>query len=736
MDSQKPVHNAEKEKPKENGNEKAQANDKAPEKKTKKSGVWRRYGYYIFFIAVFLMFELVLRLATVKRFGFSGFLYSAGFNVILSFLVCYALTFASKKTRVAVNNAVLIIAAVLYISQIIYYGVFGTYYNTESMMNAGQIVQFWPTILKTAWARLFYILLCALPIPAYNLYVRRTTVASPEKKIKKLPRMEAYRLRRRRRINLCASIAVYVIVIIAIVPFASDPTAAYSKYFGQDSYEESIKRAGLLSTLHVDLLKVFINEDASGSLIDSDGHGGDLFIDYYTASPSAEAGGGEETDPPNGEGTAGPSGEEASVPPPPPKEYGYNMMDIDFDALYASEKNNAVKGLHEYFAYQRPSQKNEYTGMFEGYNLLMFCAEAFSPFAVDPELTPTLYKLVNEGFHFTDFYTPIWWVSTSDGEYVACTGLIPRSSGGWSFRGSATNYLPFVMGNQLKSLGYKTNAYHDHTYTYYGRDLSHPNMGYTYKGVGNGLTLPKIRWPNSDLEMMEATIDEYIYNQPFHAYYMTVSGHLEYNFPGNAMASRNRAAVANLPYSDACKAYIACNIELDKALAYTLERLNAAGIAEKTLIVLSADHYPYGLKKEGETFDGISEMLGHKVDEVFEMHKNNLIIYAQGMEPVTVDKPCSSLDIIPTISNLLGLEFDSRLLMGRDILSNSDALVIFKDRSFITDKGYYIKGKEFVPNPGVTVDDDYARLISSAIDAKFTASTRILENDYYRKVFG
>jgi len=259
-------------------------------------------------------------------------------------------------------------------------------------------------------------------------------------------------------------------------------------------------------------------------------------------------------------------------------------------------------------------------------------------------------------------------------------------------------------------------------------------MGYVYKGVGNGPVLPGKRRPNSDLEMMEATIDEYMYDQPFHAYYMTVSGHLEYNFLGNAMAIRNKAAVADLTLSDPCKAYIACNIELDKALAYTLERLNAAGIAEKTVIVLSADHHPYGLPGQ-DGIEGVSEFLGRPVEKTFELYKNHLVIYVQGMEPVVIDQPCSSVDIIPTISNLLGLEFDSRLLMGRDILSDSDPLVIFKDRSFITDKGYYKRGEEFVPNPGVEVADDYRRLISSAIDAKFTASARMLDLDYYRKVF-
>jgi len=260
-------------------------------------------------------------------------------------------------------------------------------------------------------------------------------------------------------------------------------------------------------------------------------------------------------------------------------------------------------------------------------------------------------------------------------------------------------------------------------------------MGYEYKGVGNGLELPQIVWPNSDLEMIQVTVDDYIDQQPFHAYYMTVSGHFEYSWGGNMMSRRNRDAVEHLQMSEAAKAYIACHIELDKALEYLMKRLNDAGIAENTFIVLSTDHYPYGLPGV-DGVDGISEFLGHPVDKNFEIYENNLIIYAQGMEPVTVDKPSSSLDIIPTVSNLMGLEFDSRFLMGRDILSNSDALVIFWNRSFITENGRRIRNGDFVPNPGVTVDDDYADNIRALIDAKFTVSASILDLDYYRRVFG
>lgn len=105
-------------------------------------------------------------------------------------------------------------------------------------------------------------------------------------------------------------------------------------------------------------------------------------------------------------------------------------------------------------------------------------------------------------------------------------------------------------------------------------------------------------------------------------------------------------------------------------------------------------------------------------------------------EPIKVEKIGSSLDILPTVLNLFGVEFDSRLLIGKDILSDTDPLVILSDRSFITDKGRYNSiTEEFVPNEGVQIEEGYIQEINNIIYRKYQMSRLILENDYYRIVF-
>jgi len=286
------------------------------------------------------------------------------------------------------------------------------------------------------------------------------------------------------------------------------------------------------------------------------------------------------------------------------------------------------------------------------------------------------------------------------------------------------------MGNQLRDLGYDTRAYHNHTYTYYDRHESHPNMGYEYVGVGNGLNVTKL-WPESDLEMMEQTLPQLVGDTPFHAYYMTVSGHMNYNFPGNDMARKHKEEVAHLEMSETAKAYLACQMELDRALEYTLSYLEETGHLEDTVICLSADHYPYGLD-----VSVLEELNGGEVDMRFDVLRSTLILWSGDMtESVTVTKPCSSMDILPTLSNLFGLEYDSRLLMGRDALSDSPALVMLSDRSFITDLGRYdAKRSAFTPNEGEEVPEDYAQKILEEVNQIFSNSKLVLEQDYYGKL--
>ena len=452
--------------------------------------------------------------------------------------------------------------------------------------------------------------------------------------------------------------------------------------------------------------------------------------------------------------SADPSDGGSETPSETPVVYGYNTLDIDFDALAAGTSDSTLQALHQYLGGLTPSQQNEYTGMFEGKNLILITAEAFSPYVISEELTPTLYRLTHEGFVFNNYYQPNWTQSTSGGEFAVMTGIIPNWFGNLTaFNASADKNMATALGWQFRELGYNVPAWHDNEYTYYNRDETHPNLGYDYQGIGNGLVLATNQWPNSDLEMMQATVDGYISDYvengtPFHAYYMTVSGHCNYNWGGNAMARKHQAE-AQAAYPDASEtvqAYIACNLELEAAMTYLVEQLEEAGIADDTLIVLTPDHYPYQMA--AADVDYYNELRGFTdTERDTSRYRNTLIMWSAAIEePVEVDTPCSSIDIVPTLCNLFGLDYDSRLYSGRDVFAtNYEAdqastcmpLVIFANTGFgnswITAAGTYEASTgTFTPNEGITVDDNYVSLVSQLVQAKYTYAKQMIQQDYYQ----
>jgi phosphoglycerol transferase MdoB-like AlkP superfamily enzyme len=199
------------------------------------------------------------------------------------------------------------------------------------------------------------------------------------------------------------------------------------------------------------------------------------------------------------------------------------------------------------------------------------------------------------------------------------------------------------------------------------------------------------------------------------------------------MAKKHKEAVADSGLSDPAAAYIACHMELDKALEYVLAELEAAGELENTVICMSGDHYPYGLDDTG----AIDELTAPGTEaDIIEKYRSTLILWCGGMaEPVVVEKPCSSIDVIPTLLNLFGLDYDSRILTGRDILSTAPGLVATNKKCFVSDLGkYYSTTDTFLPNEGVTVPEDYVATTYKEVQRMFTYSDRILFNDYYRKL--
>lgn len=420
---------------------------------------------------------------------------------------------------------------------------------------------------------------------------------------------------------------------------------------------------------------------------------------------------------------------------------GKNELDIDF-SLMAEKDSGAFAELDEYVASLQASSKNKYTGLFEGKNLIFITAEAFTEEVIDKNLTPTLYRLANKGIQFTDFYQPSG-AGTTGGEYCNLFGMLP-TAGGSSVKKTATHLNRMTLASLLSEQGYYGKAYHNNDYTFYDRHKTHINLGFSdgYEGVGNGLEdIITSQWPESDLEMIQGTLPTYINKEPFYIYYMSVSGHSLYNFSKNAMSKKHQEQVKDLECSEPVKAYIACQLELEDALTYLVKQLEESNMADDTVIVISADHFPYGLDQDSGSMTNLQELYGVPIENDFVRDHNRLIVWSGCLEkdePIVVDTPVSSIDILPTLCNLFAVDFDSRLLPGRDVFSDAIPLVYTLGYDWKTDKGTYLAGRgKFIPtHEGEEVSEDYIETMKNIVANKITYSKSVLQKDYFRHLFG
>ena len=662
----------------------------------------KKHGFALFFPVSIFYLEIVFSLfvyisswgslsilKTILYVLFSSAMFGGIFYILSSLI-------KNPKWNRAIAIIILTLVFLLFSTQLIYYSFFKMPLTFNAVGGAGQAAEFYSIVLLLILKRLYALVAFAVPLLFFIIFG------------KKFFSFERSNIRVK-GVVLAACVVAYLGTLISVQCTVGQANGAYTYYHEVYNVEPTQRILGVMTNFRLDIKRTIFGFQEQLGNDQQD----------YIELPSGN------------NNVTGPN----SNPVIPPTPYGYNKMDIDFDSLIANETDEDLISMHQYFSASKGTQKNEYTGMFKDQNLIVLCCESFSTLAIDEKLTPTLYRLATEGFEFTNFYVPLWWTSTTDGEYTACMSLVPKT-GVWSHRESAENYLPFCLGNQFNALDYGVYAYHNHDYRYYDRQITYPAMGYEkYKGKDGGyeggLDIASY-WPESDLEMIKETVDEYVNDDKFHTYYMTVSGHAAYTYFGNYMAYKNQEYVKDLGLSEGASAYLAANLELEFAMEYLLSSLDKAGKLENTVIVMYADHYPYALSK-----DAIDELAGHEVESTFELYKNTLVIWKYGMEHTVVDTPCSSLDVLPTVSNLFGLEYDSRLLMGTDIFAPDGHLVMFNDRSWITDVASYDAVKDKVTSlTGAEVSDEYIETVNTVVKQRFIYSVKILETDYWGVVFG
>lgn len=694
------------------------------------------------FAVVILLLEITAKLLTTGISGAGNFWFAAFVPALSLFLAGITNWFSPKVNRI-INAVIIGLVTFYYCIQIVYFAMFDSFLSFALLGLGGDaIANFGGNIwdeLAIVWYKLVIIF---IPFAAY-------LVLSINKVIKDKKYSVPMHI-----IALVLSLPVWMLGVLLLKVDGNTRTSAYYAYTNQLSdTDTTAEKLGLLPTTLVEAGMGKLNHGLPKEETPEDnGDDPNKIINIFaTDTPTPTA-----TPVPEVTTAPGPTDIITATPTssPTPTPIQYWTSGIDFKELAKVAPNADIKALCEYFDTVDPTQKNEYTGIFEGYNLVYICAEAFSDYAVNKDFTPTLYKLANNGVVLKNYYNS-FLNTTTNGEFAFATSLWPDVSRKnvdtgaktGSFPQSSSKYMMYGIGRMFANEGASTFGFHNYLGSYYDRENSWANLGISTLRFMDGKNPMKFssNWITSDLEMMQQAVDDFINEDRFLVYSMTFSGHGRYSTSKNSNAKKNHAEAAKINkecgynYSEEALCYMAANMELDKALEYLINRLEEAGKLDKTVIVLAADHYPYFIS----SVEVATELNGGvKVDNNIGRYKSTCFIYNSAVkEPIINENYCSNIDILPTIFNLFNMPYDSRLLIGKDVFApNVVHKSVLYNKSFINEAVEYhapkakANWKMDTSQLSKSQLNDYVSSMLDIINKEYSVALKMMDTDFYKFV--
>lgn len=641
----------------------------------------RRTFLYNFLFLLYI--EFIFHYSCFKEFDIINSIFLLFLSIIFGVLLTF-MTSLTKKERF--NNILMkiiwIFIVITFSAELIYYKIYESFFSLNGLFFLSAIKGGYDKVLQTIWQNIISVLLLFIPIII--------SIIKLSKKNPKYDKTDALVM-----LGLVALSFSYLTINIQYLNRENNYNH-YNLLFKINMPDLNVKNFGLIASISISVeRRIFgfkaVNEESE---------------DIFSNKPTSLS-------------------KNMSV--------SYNIDEnINLDNLINNESNNNIKEIHQYFNSQTPTTKNKFSGIFENKNIIFIIAESFDEIAIDKDITPTLYKIKNEGIKFNNYFAPKYPASTADGEYMLEWATLPIIGENYSLIDMVYNTNPYILPRILKNNGYKTYVYHDY-FGYYNRrkkyfsTLNFDGMKYCEEGI----TTKCDHFHGSDMDMMEQTPDDFINQDNFFAYYITLSGHGSYD-SSNFVAEKHISKLSGYNYPIKLKYYMAANIDFDLSMKTLLDKLDSSGKLKDTVIVISSDHSPYYLT--GVEMNYLSSI--DRCDK-FDRNRGSLIIYNSELkENYSIDKYAMNIDVLPTLLNMLNLKYDSRIIIGKDIMAyNNDGLVIFPDRSWVNTFGSFDVAtgnfKPFVNN----VDSKYVEKTNQEVNEKFNISVNMQYSDYYKYIF-
>lgn len=448
----------------------------------------------------------------------------------------------------------------------------------------------------------------------------------------------------------------------------------------------------------------------------------------------------------------------------------FGVYIYQFDDLFQSLKptfnnmfgyDNALADVTNYYNENRREQSiNEYSGIFEGKNVIAIHAESLQNFALGlkfegREVTPNLNKLVNESLYFNNFYAQVGVGTSSDTEFSYSSSLLP-SNNGTVFVNYYNNKFTTIQ-NLLNDKGYYVFSMHGNDGDFWNRNIMHQNMGYDKYYSKNsfiideqyGLGLSDKSFFRQVVPMIKDINDNI--GEPYYGTLITLTNHTPWedvsefsDFKTTWTVEINGKNITR-DYLDGKTLgdYIKSINYMDMAIGQFFNDMEDNGLLDNTVVVIYGDHDARISKKNYEymyNYDPYTDKVLDEEDEEYidfneyeyELNKKvPLIIWSKDIkESKIISIPMGMIDVLPTLGNMLGVY--NKYALGRDIMGIKDGenVVVFQDGSYITSKIYYsARNNEAYTLSNGVISNDYISLNQEYANRLLDISNKIITYD-------
>ena len=348
--------------------------------------------------------------------------------------------------------------------------------------------------------------------------------------------------------------------------------------------------------------------------------------------------------------------------------------------------------LKEEYSKENDKKKNRYTGKQKGNNLIIVQLEGVDSWLINKNDTPTLYNMMRNSINFTNHYSYYnGGGSTFNSEFAVNTGFITPLSYTQNAYTFNKNSFPYSLAHLFKNEGYSVNAFHMNTKEFYSRGTNYKNWGYdNYYGlVDLGTYKDNSYYLDRELILNEDFNEKMFSDKPFVDYIITYTNHMPFSSEkGNCKmlldldSEENENVSYDLNEEDCARRQAK---ETDYMMELLLNELKTRNLYNNTTIVVLTDHYLYTLSDK-------------TILNKYKNTSNNLINYTpffiwnNGKDKKTVKTVTSQLNVLPTILNLFGIDYNPVNYIGSDALDNNyQKIVFFSDYSWY-DGNVYVDG--------------------------------------------